>query len=172
MKKNTMILSMGILLTLLGIAAALLSFEPSKLFQYIFVIAAMGVGGIGILISRSKENKLMPSSYYAWIGFILVALSVVLVTWGTSLVTLAYVLGFFMIVLGIVEFIFVLQILNYHSPIPWNVVGIKLMVSATSAVGAAWILTMAGFDMYTALLFIGILFITVGMTVIRSAAYK
>ena len=66
-----------------------------------------------------------------------------------------------------VEFVFVLQILNYESNIPWKIVGLKLTLSATTSIGAASILTIAGFDGYMALLFMGLLFVTVGLTLIQ-----
>ena len=50
---------------------------------------------------------------------------------------------------------------------PWKIVGLKLALSATTAIGAASILTMAGFDGYMALLFMGLLFVTVGLTLIQ-----
>ena len=60
-----------------------------------------------------------------------------------------------------------LQILNYETIIPWKIVGLKLALSATTAIGAASILTIAGFDGYMALLFMGLLFVTVGLTLIH-----
>lgn len=163
---------MGIGILVSGVLAALISFEPSRILQYIFMSTAFAVGILGILIGRDPKEKFVRSLYYSWIGFILVGLSVVVVIWGTTLIALVNVLGFFLLLLGMVEFVFALQILNYQSPVPWKIVGLKLTLSATTAIGAASILTIAGFNMYTALLFIGVLFITVGLTFIRSAVLE
>lgn len=158
---------MGIILLIAGIAAASMSFTPSLILQYIFVVSSLAVGIIGILIGKNKDGSLMRSTYYSWIGFVLIGLSIALVIWGTSAIALINVLGFFLLILGMVEFVFVLQILNYESNIPWKVVGLKLTLSATTAIGAASILTMAGFNGYMALLFMGLLFVTVGLTLIQ-----
>jgi hypothetical protein len=77
------------------------------------------------------------------------------------------VLGLFLLILGMIEFVFALQILTVETIIPWKLVGLKLTLSATTAIGAAWILTMAGFNGFMALLFLGLLFVTVGLTVIQ-----
>src|SRR5688572_11960498 len=100
-------------------------------------------------------------------GFVLIALSIALVIWATSLIALVNVLGFFLLLLGFLEFVFILQILNYQTPIPWKVIGLKLTLSATTSIGAASILTIAGFNGYMALLFLGVLFVTVGLTFIQ-----
>lgn len=163
---------MGIGLLISGVLAALISFEPSRILQYIFVTTALAIGILGILIRSDSKEKFARSTYYSWIGVILVGLSVAAVIWGTTLIALVNVLGFFLLLLGMVEFVFALQILNYQSPVPWKIVGLKLTLSATTAIGAASILTIGGFNMYTALLFIGVLFVTVGLTFIRSAVLE
>ena len=158
---------MGVILLIAGIAAASMSFTPSLVLQYIFVASSMAVGIIGLILGKNKDGSLMRSTYYSWIGFILIGLSIALVIWGTSAIALINVLGFFLLILGMVEFVFVLQILNYESKIPWKIVGLKLTLSATTSIGAASILTIAGFDGYMALLFMGLLFVTVGLTFIQ-----
>ena len=158
---------MGIILLIAGIAAASMSFTPSLVLQYIFVVSSLAVGIIGILIGKNKDGSLMRSTYYSSIGFVLIGLSIVLVIWGTSAIALINVLGFFLLILGMVEFVFVLQILNYESNILWKIVGLKLTLSATTSIGAASVLTIAGFDGYMALLFMGLLFVTVGLTLIQ-----
>lgn len=158
---------MGVILLIAGIAAASMSFTPSLVLQYIFVASSMAVGIIGLILGKNKDGSLMRSTYYSWIGFILIGLSIALVIWGTSAIALINVLGFFLLILGMVEFVFVLQILNYESNIPWKIVGLKLTLSATTSIGAASILTIAGFDGYMALLFMGLLFVTVGLTFIQ-----
>lgn len=158
---------MGVILLIAGIAAASMSFTPSLVLQYIFVASSLAVGIIGLLLSKNKDGSLMRSIYYSWIGFVLIGLSIALVIWGTSAIALINVLGFFLLILGMVEFVFVLQILNYESHIPWKIVGLKLTLSATTSIGAAAILTVAGFNGYMALLFMGLLFVTVGLTLIQ-----
>jgi len=158
---------MGVILLIAGIAAASMSFTPSLVLQYIFVASSLAVGIIGLLLGKNKDGSLMRSTYYSWIGLILIGLSIALMIWGTSAIALINVLGFFLLILGMVEFVFVLQILNYESNIPWKIVGLKLTLSATTSIGAASILTIAGFDGYMALLFMGLLFVTVGLTLIQ-----
>ncbi len=166
MNTNRKILLMGIILLTTGISAALLSFSPSPVLQYIFVFASLTVGVLGILIGRETRGSYIRSTYYSWVGFILIGLSIALLIWATSAIALINVLGFSLLLLGVIEFVFALQILNYEARIPWKVVGLKLTVSAVTAVGAASMLTIAGFDGYMALLFLGLLYVTVGLTFI------
>ena len=158
---------MGIILLIAGIVAASLSFVPSKILQYIFVFASLAVGIFGVTIRKNPKDAIKQSTYYSWLGFILVALSFAVAIWATGVAALVNVLGFFLLLLGIVGFVRALQVLNYQSPIPWKVVGLKLALSATTAIGAAYILTMAGFAGYMALLFMGLLFVTIGLTFIQ-----
>lgn len=167
MNTNKKILSMGIILLIAGITAAAISFSWSRILQYIFVAASLSVGVLGIQLGKDTKGNVMRSTYYLWTGFVLIGLSVALVVWATSLIALVNVLGFFLLLLGFVEFVFALQILNYETPIPWKVVGLKLTLSATTAIGAASMLTMAGFNGYMALLVLGLLFVTVGLTFIQ-----
>ena len=167
MNTRKTILSMGIILLIAGIAAALISFWPSAVLQYIFVIASLAVGALGILIGRNNKKEFLRSTYYTWTGSVLIALAISLLIWATSLVALINVVGFFLLLLGFIEFVFALQILNYETPIPWKIVGLKLALSAITATGAAWILTMAGLDGYMALLFLGLLFVIVGLSFIQ-----
>lgn len=166
MNTNKKIMSMGIILLISGILAAFFSFEPSRILQYIFVLTSFVVGIIGIIIGKSTKGTFVRSSYYTWIGSVLIGLSIALVIWATTLMAFVNVLGFFLLILGIIEFVFVLQIFNYVSPIPWVVVAIKLALSTIGAVGAAWILTMAQIDVYTALLFLGVQFVLIGLSLI------
>lgn len=76
-------------------------------------------------------------------------------------------LGFFLILLGIIEFVFAQQILVYETPIPWGLVGLKLIISTITATGATWILTMAGVSANVALLLMGVLFALVGLAFIK-----
>jgi uncharacterized membrane protein HdeD (DUF308 family) len=167
MNTNKKILSMGIVLLIAGITAASMSFSPSRILQYIFVLTSLSVGIFGILIGKDTKGSVMRSTYYLWTGFVLIGLSIALVIWATSLVALVNVLGFFLLLFGFIEFVFALQILNSETPIPWKVVGLKLTLSATTAIGAASMLTMAGFHGYMALLVLGLLFVTVGLTFIQ-----
>jgi hypothetical protein len=167
MKTNKKILLMGIILLIAGITAASLSFSPSMTLQYIFVLSSLAVGVLGLLIGNETKGTFMRSAYYSWIGFVLIGMSIALVIWGTSLIALVNVLGLFLLILGMIEFVFVLQILNVETSIPWKVVGFKLSLSAIIAIGAASILTMTGFNGFMALLFLGLLFVTVGLTVIQ-----
>lgn len=158
---------MGIILLIAGITAASLSFSPSIILQYTFVASSLAVGIFGLLIGKSVKGEFMQSTYYSWIGFLLIALSIAVVIWGTSVIALINVLGFFLLLIGMIEFVFVLQILNHQTNIPWKIVGLRLTLSATTAIGAASILTMVGFNGYMALLFLGLLFVAIGLTVIQ-----
>jgi hypothetical protein len=169
MNTNNKILLMGIILLIAGIAAASISFFPSIILQYIFVASSLAVGILGILIGRDTKGTFIRSHYYSWIGFVLVGMSLALVIWGTTLIALINVIGLFLLILGMIEFVFALQILIYEARIPWKVVGLKLTISATAAIGAASILTVAGFNGYMALLFLGLLFVTVGLALIQIA---
>lgn len=158
---------MGIMLSIAGIAAALLSFTPSVVLQSVFVLSSLSVGILGILIGKNTKGDFVRSSYYLWTGVMLIGLSIGLVIWGTSVMALINILGFSLLLMGFIEFVFALQILNYATPIPWKVVGLKLVLSAITAIGAASILTIAGFDGYMALLVLGLLFVAVGLTFIE-----
>jgi hypothetical protein len=167
MNTSKKILSMGIILLISGIIAALISFEPSRILQYIFVVTSLTVGILGVLMGKNSKGAFIRSTYYSWIGYGLIALSIALVIWASTLTAFISVLGFFLLLFGFTEFVFALQILNSHTPIPWRVVGLKLTLSATTAIGAASILTIAGINVYFALLFLGVLFALVGLTFIQ-----
>ena len=158
---------MGVTLLVAGIAATSLSFSPSSIIQYVFMVSSLTVGILGLLIGKNTKGEFMRSTYYSWIGFVLIGSSIAVVIWGAGASALVNVLGFFLLLLGMIEFVFALQILNYQSPIPWKVVGLKLILSAITAIGAASILTIAGFDGYMALLVLGLLFVTIGLTIIQ-----
>lgn len=158
---------MGIIILIAGITAALISFSPSRTLQYVFVLTSLVVGVLGVLIGTNTKKSFIRPTYYSSVGLVLIGLSVALVIWATSLIVLVNLLGFFLLLLGFIEFAFALQILNSRRPIPWNIVGVKLTLSATTAIGAATILTMAGFNGYMALLFLGLLFVTIGLTIIQ-----
>ena len=144
-----------------------MSISPSMILQYVFVVSSLAVGIVGLLIGKHTKGSFIRSTYYSWIGFVLIALSIAIVIWATSLIAFINVLGFFLIILGVIEFVFAWQILTYDTPIPWKVVSLKLTVSGLTSVGAAWILTMAGFNVYSALLFLGVLFVVAGLSFIQ-----
>lgn len=167
MNNKKKILSIGIILLITGMIASVISFAPSRLLQYLFIVTSAAVGVFGILIGKNKNTGSVRSTYYSWIGFILIGLAIALAIWATSLMAFVNVLGFFLVLLGMVEFVFALQILNYETPVPWSIVGLKLMLSAATAVSAALILTVAGVDIYGALLLLGLLVAAAGLTFIR-----
>lgn len=159
--KNVFII--GILLLTSGMIAALKSYEPSGMLQHIFVLTSFTVGIFAIITGKNTKGNFVQSNYYTWIGVVLIALSIALGIWATTLVAFINILGFFLLILGVVGFVFAWQILNYETPIPWKIFGVRLSLSALTATGAAWIVTTAGFDIYTALLALGILFVLTGL---------
>ncbi len=158
---------MGIILLIAGITAVSLSFVSSMILHVVFVVSALAVGILGVLIGKHSKGVFVRSDYYSWIGFVLIALSIAIVIWGTNTIALVNVLGLFLVLVGVMEFGFALQIMNYETNIPWKVVGQKLTLSATTGIGAASILTRAGFNGYMALLFLGLLFVAVGLAIIQ-----
>jgi hypothetical protein len=167
MKTNKKLMTMGIIVLIAGISAALMSFVPSRILQYVFVVASLVVGALGVAIGKNTKRSPMRSNYASSLGFVLIGLSIAVVIWATSLMALMNVIGLFLLALAFIEFAMALQILIGNIAIPWNVVGIKLTLSATAAIGAASILTIAGFHGYMALLVIGLLFVTIGLTIIQ-----
>lgn len=111
---------MGIILLITGIIASVISFAPSRLLQYLFILTSAAVGVFGVLIGKNKKAGFIRSTYYSWIGFIMVGLSIALAIWATSLMAFVNVLGFFLLLLGMIEFVFAMQILHYEAPIPWQ----------------------------------------------------
>lgn len=61
------------------------------------------------------------------------------------------------------EFVFAQQILTTEKIKPWKFVGIKLVISTIAATGSVWVMTMVNFRAGVALLFLGLLFILVGL---------
>jgi hypothetical protein len=167
MKTNKKILAIGTLLLITGIFTAILSFEPSRLLQYIFIGVSLVIGGLAITVGRQSRNNFARSKYYSWVGFILFGLAISLGVWATTLSGLISVLGFFLILLGIIEFVFAQQILVIETPTPWGLVGLKLVISTITAIGATWILTMAGVSANVALLFMGVLFALLGLAFVK-----
>ena len=163
---------MGIILMITGVIASVLSFAPSRLLQYLFILTSAAVGVFGILTGRNNNAGSVRSPYYSWIGFVLVGLSIALAIWATDLMALINVFGFFLLLLGMIEFVFAMQTLHFETPTPWSMVGLKLTLSATTAIGAAVILTIAGFNIYGALLLLGLLFVVAGLTFIRIGSLR
>jgi uncharacterized membrane protein HdeD (DUF308 family) len=167
MNKNKKILTIGILLLISGIIAALTSSQPSGILRYTFAGSTLTAGVLGVLIGRETKGGFVRSAYYSWIGFIMIGLSIALGIWATSAIAFISVLGFFLLILGVIEFVFVLQMLSYETIIPWKILGLKLSLAALTAIGATWIMTTAGYNVYSALLFLGVLFILAGFTYIK-----
>jgi hypothetical protein len=125
------------------------------------------ISALGFRVWQQSKNRYPRSHYYLWIGFIVLALAISLGFWATTLTGFINVLGFYLILLGIIEFVFAQQILVYQKPIPWGLVGLKLVISTISATGATWILTMAGVSANVALLFMGVLFALLGLAFMK-----
>ena len=157
---------MGIILLITGMIASVTTFAPSRLLQHLFVLTTAAVGVFGILTGKNKNAGSVRSTYYFWIGFILIGLSIALAIWATNLMAFVNVLGFFLLLLGMIEFVFAMQTLHFETPTPWSMVGLKLTLSATTAISAALMLTIAGFNIYGALLLLGLLFVVAGLTFI------
>lgn len=167
MKTNRNILAIGGLLLAGGVTTAAMSSEPTRILQYIFIGVSVIISALGFRVWQQSKNQYPSSHYYLWIGFIVLALAISLGIWATTLTEFINVLGFYLILLGIIEFVFAQQILVYQTPIPWELVGLKLVISTISATGATWILTMAGVSANVALLFMGVLFALLGLAFIK-----
>src|SRR5688572_30769368 len=124
MNVNRKILAIGALLLIAGITTAVMSFDPSQVLQYIFIGISVTIGVIAVAFGRQTKNNFVRSKYYLWIGFLLFALAISLSIWATTLVSFIMVLGFFLLVLGIIDFVFAQQIFNYQTPVPWSLLGI------------------------------------------------
>ena len=161
------ILANGVLLLIAGIIAVVMSFDPSPALQYIFIGVSMTMGVIAFSIGRQAKNNFVRSTYYRWIGFILFGLAISLSVWATTLAALIIVVGFFLLVLGIVEFVFADQIFHYLTPVSWSLLGVKLVIATVTTTGAAWILAMARIDPNISLLCLGVLFFVVGLSFIQ-----
>ena len=166
MNVSCKVLALGALMAIAGIITALMSFDPSQLLQYIFMGVSVTMGVLAVSISRQAKDNLVRSKYYLWIGFALFALAISLGIWATTLVGFIMVLGFFLLVLGIIEFDFAQQIFNYE-PVSWSLLGVKLAIAIVTATGAAWILTMVSIDANISLLSLGVLFFVVGLAFIQ-----
>jgi hypothetical protein len=158
---------MGIMVLITGIIAGLINFDSSRLLQYVFVFASLAVGVVGILIGNTTKALPVRSAYYLWIGLPFIGLVLALFILATSVATLVNVLGFYLLFLALIAFVSALRILNHEISIPWKIVGLKLTLSATTAIVAASILTLAGYEVYLGLLFFGVLFTIVGLTIIQ-----
>lgn len=163
------ILLMGILLLISGVTAALINFEVSAKLQYVFVAASLAIVGLGIMIGKTAKTPPVPSKYFWWIGFAVTGLSLLVLATAASALTAITILGFFLFILAFVEFGVALQILNNQRQIPWKVVGLKLTLTATAAIGGASLLKTAGLNVFFGLLFLGVLFILVGLAFIQMA---
>ena len=160
---------MGILLLISGVTAALINFDVSVIFQYVFVTASLAIVSLGIMIGKTVKAPPVPSKYFWWIGFAVIGLSLTLLSVGASTLTVVTIFGFFLLILGFIEFGVALQILNNQRLIPWKIVGLKLALSATASIGGASVLKTAGLNVFFGLLFLGVLFIIVGLAFIKMA---
>ncbi len=169
MNTNKKVLLLGIIILISGITAALISFEGAPVLQYIFVAASLAIVTLGILISKSVKAPPVPGTYFWWIGFAVTGLSLAVFAGAAHTIAVVTMLGFFLLVLAFIEFGVALQILNNHRQIPWKIIGLKVALSATAAIGGASILKTAGLNVYFGLLFLGALFILVGLAFIQMA---
>ena len=128
---------MGIILLVSGITAGLINFYGSSVLEYIFVAASLSIISLGTMIGRTVQATPVPSKYFWWIGFPVTGLSLAIFAGGASTLTIVTIFGFFMLALAFIEFGVALQILNSQKLIPCKVVGLKLALSATAAIGAA-----------------------------------
>ena len=164
MNKNRKILALGSIFVVSGIVTALLSYDPSRILQYLFIATSVGGAALALRIGWQRKESFVQSRYYIWIGSILIVAAISLGIWATTLLAFVNVVGFFLLILGILEFVFAQQIFNYETPFPWNRLALKITISAITATGAAWILTMSRIDANVALLFLGILISLVGLS--------
>lgn len=169
MKTSRTILAIGALLLTGGITTAVISFDPSGILQYLFILLSVIISALGFRVWQQSKSPYPKSHYYLMLGFIVLALAISLSVWATTFTGFINVLGFFLILLGIMEFVFAQQILAYQTPIPWGLVGLKLVISTITATGATWILTMAGLSPNVALLFMGVLFALVGLAFMKES---
>ena len=58
MNTNKKLLAMGIILMIAGITAALLSFSPSMIVRYVFVVSSLAVGILGLLIGKKHRRSI------------------------------------------------------------------------------------------------------------------
>jgi len=163
MNNNRKILALGAIFLLSGIITAWLSYDPSRILQYLFIAASLGGGALAFRIGWKKKESFVQSRYYTWIGTILILGAISLGIWATTLLAFVNVVGLFLLVLGIGEFVFVQQIFSKESPFPWKILALKITLSAITATGAAWILTMSRIDVNVALFFVGVLTSLVGL---------
>ena len=163
MNNNRKILGLGAIFLVSGIITALLSYDPSRILQYIFIATSLVGGVLAFRIARQKKESFVRSRYYTWVGSILIVAAISLGIWATTLLAFVNVVGFFLLILGIGEFVFAQQIFNY-APFPWKLLGLKITIGAITATGAAWILTMSRIHVNVALLFLGVLISLIGLS--------
>ena len=164
MNSKRKILGLGAIFLVSGIITALLIYDPSRILQYLFIATSLGGAPLAWRIGWQKKESFVQSRYYTWIGSILIVGAISLGIWATTLLAFVNVVGFFLLIMGILEFVFAQQIVNYETPFPWNRLALKITISAITATGAAWILTMSRIDANVALLFLGILISLVGLS--------
>jgi len=162
MNNGIKILALGAIFLVSGIITALLSYDPSRILQYLFIATSLGGAALALRIGWQRKESFVQSRYYTWIGSILILGAISLGIWATTLLAFVNVVGFFLLILGIGEFVFAQQIFNY-APFPWKLLGLKITIGAITATGAAWILTMSRIHVNVALLFLGLLISLVGL---------
>jgi hypothetical protein len=167
MKIQKKVFVIGLLFVTAGIFMALVSGNPSRALQYIMTAVSFLAGVCGLLIVRNRSENVMRSTYYLLVGVSLIGFSIVLALLGAQLMMFINLVGFFLLLMGIVEFVYILQILNYEKTVPWKVLLHKSLLSGASSIGSVWILTMAGIDVSVALLFLGVLLAFVGLNFLQ-----
>lgn len=165
-------LAIGALIVTTGIITAGMAYAPSKTLQYIFIVSSSTVGVIALLIGRQTKKSFVRSKYFTWIGFTSVVMAISVGIWATTLGEFINVVGFFLLALGIIEFVFVMQIISFETPLPWKRLALKLVITIVTTVGAAWTLTMAGIDVNVALFFSGGFLVLVGLSFIQLSRMK
>lgn len=140
----------GSLLTVSGIITLLMHSESPLVLRYVQAVVLISAGVFSLITGQEYRALNGRSKYFTGFGLIIITLTISLGIFGTTAATFTSILGFFLVLTGIVGFAFAQQLLIDREG-GNSVAGIKFLIGLLLTMGGGWILTIA--DTYTLIAF-------------------
>lgn len=147
-----------------GIFISIMSYNPSRVIQFVVMGCAIIAGILGLMIWQSSRKENTPGQYYLIIGIGLSLYGLAIGIFANELHSFLNVTSFFLILYGLTEFIFAIQTLNLKEKPRLGIMGFKIATGIIAAIGALIILTMFQENAELALLVSGIITALLGLS--------
>jgi uncharacterized membrane protein HdeD (DUF308 family) len=164
MTAKTTALLTGVLILISGIFIAIFSYNPSRAIQYVVVICSILGGILAILTARNSKGYEINLKYHWLVSIGLILYAIAIAFFANELSSFLQVTSYFLLLFGLVEFIFTFQVLNSRNRFGWNIMLYKLIAGAIAIIGSLLVLTTSLIDGNIALLFSGIIISLIGLS--------